>query len=206
MIPNKDLEQHLSQLPGVGPRQAKRIVSSLLRREPRFSQRLGELIQSVRSNMKLCQQTYQYFYSDDDSVVLSPIANDSNRQQDRVLVVETDSDLENIEKTDLWPGTYFVLGGVLKPALDESQYQRFIRINEFQAVMREKFQNNKLNEVVIGLGSTVNGDFTANIIKNIINDINQDIKVTQLGRGLSTGTSIEYLDKTTLQNALDHRL
>jgi len=206
MEANQELEQYLSQLPGVGPRQAKRIIHSLLKREPFYSRRLGELIQSVRRNMRVCQETFQFFYSEDSSETLSEIAKDQNRDHSKILVVETDSDLEAIEKTELWPGTYFVLGGQLKPSFNESQYSDYVRLNEFSKLLIDKYQENKVSEVVLGLSSSVNGDFTATVIKDTVHSVADDITVSQLGRGLSTGTSLEYIDKNTLESALSHRL
>ena len=203
--PNKELEQYLAQLPGVGPRQAKRMVYAILRREPYYSQRLGQLISNVRSNMKICQETFMYFYADEKNQTLSPIAKNTNRNHGRVLIIESDSDLENIDSTGLWQGTYFVLGGNLKPATTESRYEDFIRIKELQTVLGQKIQQNNLEEVVLGLSSTVNGDFTAQIIKDLLIEMSDQVIITELGRGLSTGTALEYIDKNTLDSALNHR-
>ena len=206
MAANQELEQYLSQLPGVGPRQAKRIILSLLRREPYFSRRLGDLVHSVRSNMKLCQQTFQYFYSEDPAETLSPIAADPHRDHSQILVVESDSDLEAIEKTELWNGSYFVLGGQLKPSASEASYNDFIRLDELTSIISDRYhKDGDKTEIILGLSSTVNGDFSSEVIKAAIMDISDNINVTHLGRGLSTGTALEYVDKTTLESALNHR-
>jgi len=205
MQANRELEQYLSQLPGVGPRQAKRIIQALLRREPFFSRRLGELIQSVRQNMRVCEETFQYFYSEDQNETLSEIAKDPSRDHGKILVVESDSDLEAIEKTDLWRGTYFVLGGNLKPATNESSYDNFIRLNQLNNLVTNKYQNHTLSEVILGLSSSINGDFTADIVRETVAEISDSISISQLGRGLSTGTALEYIDKNTFESALEHR-
>ena len=202
---NQELEQYLAQLPGVGPRQAKRIILSLLKREPFYSRRLGQLIESVRQNMKLCQETFQFFYTEDDKETLSAIAKDPSRDHSKILVVETDSDLEAIEKTELWNGTYFVLGGQLKPALNESQYADHIRLDEFNRLITNRYREGRLSEIVLGLSSSVNGDFTTEVVKEAIQSVAPDLTLSQLGRGLSTGTSLEYIDKNTLGSALEHR-
>ena len=205
MKANRELENHLSDLPGVGPRQAKRIVYALLKKDLRYSRRLGELITNVRQNMKLCQETFHFFYADDHSVNTCEIARDPDRDHGKVLVVETNSDLENIEKNHLWDGTYFVLGGVLKPGAQLHDFERFIRLADFKRIINNKYQDKKLYEVIMALSSTVAGDYTTEKLTEIVNSISPEIPVKILGRGLSTGTSLEYIDPTTFNYALENR-
>jgi recombination protein RecR len=202
---NKELENYLSSLPGIGPRQARRIVYYLLRKEPRFSRRLGELLSQVRQNTRLCQRTFHYFYTDDPAEKLSPIARDPNRDHSKILIVETDPDLENIESMNIWNGSYFVLGGNLRPSTNQQKFESFIRLADLSRTLGTEHNNQNINEVVIGLSSTVNGDFTTDIVTDYITGNYPDVIISRLARGLSTGSSLEYVDKNTLQQALEHR-
>lgn len=202
---NRELENYLADLPGIGPRQARRIVYKLLKKEARFSRRLGELILNVRANMRLCQETFHYFYSEVPGVNLSAIATDETRDHTKILVVENDTDLENIETADTWRGTYFVLGGSLLPNMDPNQFESMIRLADFRRIISTKYADHQLSEVIFGLGSTVAGDFTTEILTAVVKEIDPNITTSCLGRGLSTGASLEYVDRATLQQALDHR-
>jgi recombination protein RecR len=208
MDQNQELQRYLSSLPGIGPRQARRIVYYLLRKEPSYSRRLGELLLTVRSNTKLCQETFHYFYSDDGQS-LSPIASDQNRDHSKILVVETDSDLENVESLGQWQGTYFVLGGVLRPDLDQIKYESYIKLSDFKRLIQRKVSENKLTEVIFALSPTVNGDFTTEILEetlvNLLSESIHNIAISRLARGLSTGSSLEYIDGSTFSQALSHR-
>lgn len=205
MKANRELENLLSDLPGIGPRQARRIVYALTKKEARFSRQLGELILNVRQNMRLCQETFHFFYTTDPNERLSEIARDSQRDHSKILVVESDSDLENIESNHLWDGTYFVLGGSVKPGTQINNFERFIRLSDFKRTMENKFSDNKISEIVMALGSTVAGDYTTEKLIEVLSQINPQIPVKKLGRGLSTGTSLEYIDPTTFDNALKNR-
>ncbi len=202
---HKELEDYLASLPGIGPRQARRILYYLLRKESRFSKRIGELVGSVKSNTKLCQRTFHYFYSSETEINLSPIALDQSRDHSKIIIVETDPDLENIESTELWKGSYFVLGGTVRPSTATEKYESYIRLADLNRTLASEHNNTAISEVIFGLSSSVNGDFTTEVLKKQITADFPTIKQSTLGRGLSTGTSLEYVDKTTLQQALDHR-
>ena len=61
-------------------------------------------------------------------------------------------------------------------------------------------------EVVLALNNTREGNFASMYVKEMFkeNKMNQ-VKLTSLGRGLSTGSELEYADEETLRNALKNR-
>jgi recombination protein RecR len=91
------LAEMFEKFPGVGKRQAKRFVYYLLRKNINFNRDLSNAISHLKDNIKLCQESFQYFYTTDKNENLSPIARDPNRDRSTLLVVEKDSDLENLE-------------------------------------------------------------------------------------------------------------
>ena len=205
---NKELENMLLDLPGIGPRQAQRIVYSLLMKSPSFARNLSELISQARHGMRLCQQTFMFFYTDDPSQNYSPIALDKKRNHNQILIVETDSDVRNIEKLDTWQGTYFVLGGSVK-ASQINNSKKILRLDDLIRIIEAKLRDTETSiEIILGTSASVAGDTTAQLVTEAIKSItdqNQRINITQLGRGLSTGTALEYIDNETLKNALENR-
>jgi recombination protein RecR len=119
------------------------------------------------------------------------------------MVVEKDSDLEAIEKSGTYSGTYFVLGGTL-PILEKEPEKR-IRVELLTALIEEEYSD--LKEVILACAVTPESEHTAEYVREYITPIAETnfIKLTSLGRGLSTGTELEYSDAETLRYALEGR-
>ena len=63
--------------------------------------------------------------------------------------------------------------------------------------------NEKIEEVILGLSNTIEGNVTSHFIKDSLKDMN--IKITRLAQGISVGNSISYLDDGTLVAAFKNR-
>ena len=68
-------------------------------------------------------------------------------------------------------------------------------------------QDNQLKEIIVALTASVEGDHTAEALERELHKVTnfKDLKISILGRGLSTGTELEYSDSSTLKNALANR-
>lgn len=202
----EELAQLFRKFPGIGERQAKRFVYFLLKSRPEYVEKLLEEIQSTRKNTKVCQESYQFFVADNQSSTTSFIARDPSRDRTQLLIVEKDTDLQNIEKMRVYNGNYFVLGGSL-PYLAENPEQ-IIRINELKAIVEMKIKRDSLEEIIFALSATPQGEHTEEYIQGVLQEIikENNLKLSHLGRGLSTGLEIEYSDKDTFESAFKHRL
>ena len=120
------------------------------------------------------------------------------------MIVSRDIDLENVEKSHPFSGKYFVLGGLV-PILDKNPEQR-IRLKELLALV-SRMSDKGLKEIILGLDANSEAEYTANILKSSLSPITEkySIKISELGRGLSTGTELEYSDPETIKNALKNR-
>ncbi len=114
-----------------------------------------------------------------------------------------DVDLENIEKSHSYNGKYFVLGGGVQ-VLDETPDKR-IRSRELLKTITERSKD--LKEIVFAMSLTAEGEQTEEYLRRILSPIieKSKIKISTLGRGLSTGTELEYSDSDTIKNALQNR-
>lgn len=196
-----DLSELLLRLPGIGPRQSKRFVYFLLRQNPNFLRELADKISRLPNEVKICTDCFRYFPSDEASP-LCKICRNNSRDRKTLMIVEKDVDLENVEKTGVFEGVYFVLGGTA--SLSEDDGGKYIRKNEL--LERVKKDSDTLSEVVIATSATTEGDHTAFIVKKLLEkNEGKKFKVSTLGRGLSTGTELEYSDSDTLKNALEGR-
>ncbi len=209
MNPIEELTNLFIKFPGIGRRQAKRFAYFIIQSNPSFSNRLAHQILGAQKNIKLDPISFQYFYSDDPLQQYSPITRDTTRDQKILMIVEKDIDIDAIEKSLAFHGNYFVLGG-LAPMLD-TDLEQSLRVRELlkriEAASNVGDQEKKLTEVIFALSANPEGDRTTDLIRQKINPLQNKygFKISQLGRGFSTGTEVEYSDADTLAHALFNR-
>jgi recombination protein RecR len=191
-----ELSELFRQFPGIGPRQAKRFVFFLLRKNKAYTEKLLSEIQNLKALTKHCPQCNRFFSSNNQ---ICDICRDEKRDTSLLMIVAKDTDLETIEKTHTYDGLYFVLGSTL--AVMDKDLDKYIDVHTLIALINTK----KPTEVIISLPVNPEGDHTANLVKNFIQKHKPDIKITMLGRGISTGVEIEYVDTETIKNALKNR-
>ena len=209
------LTREFQHFPGIGPRQAKRFVYYLLRLDRGALEHLSQSIRQLPSTISQCTECRRFFSINHHKTALCEICADSSRDQTLLMLVEKDIDLENVERSGTFTGYYFVLGGLV-PILDKDP-ERAINANALLALIKRKLKAEnstpKLSEIIIALSANLEGDSTAEFIKKFLSSNLPCFaeaspgkpKITTLGRGLSTGTELEYSDPDTLKNALKHR-
>ena len=102
-------------------------------------------------------------------------------------------------------GLYFVLGGTIPLASEE--LQKFARVRELILRVERDGSTLKLSEVILGLSATTEGDHTRQILAEKLRPMSEgmNFKLSSLGRGLSTGSELEYADPDTIASALSSR-
>lgn len=187
------------RLPGIGPRQARRFVYSLAGEDPKFLGEFSELLIKLSKEVRYCAECFRIF---EGTPVRCSICQNPSRHRSLLLIVEKDADLENIEKHGLYDGVYHVLGGLISP-LRENSLER-LRLRE---LYRRVESAKEIQEVVIGLSATTEGEHTLRYIEKVLEPLtkNRNLKISRLGRGLSTGIELEYSDRDTLRSALENR-
>ena len=191
------------KFPGIGTRQAKRFVYFLLTQNPRFLEELSLEIGNLRRNISQCSSCYRFYQKNGSTQTVCSICS-GDHDESILLVVEKDTDLESVKKSGSYAGKYFVLGGTI-PVLEADPASR-IRIRELMARIQSGAPLG-LSEVILALSANPEGDFTREYVAKVLDPIVKDlnITVTTLGRGLSTGTELEYSDGDTLKHALKNR-
>jgi recombination protein RecR len=194
------LAEYFQRFPGIGPRQAKRFVYFLLSQEKSILEDLAKRISELRGSVTQCQSCFRFFDTDNYAEVCD-ICSSPNRDSHVLMLVEKDADLDAIEKSGAYNGRYFVLGGTIPLLrLQESN----LRTKELVALL-DKNQN--ITEIIIATGAHPEGDMTAQHIRSLLdsNLKKRAFRISELGRGLSTGTELEYSDVDTIKNALENR-
>jgi len=204
MNSTEKLIEIFKQFPGIGPRQAKRFVYFLLTRPNGYTKDLAKLISEIKSNVSLCENCFRFFTKNGGSSSVCPICQNQNRDKSLLMIVSHDVNFENIEKTSSFSGYYFILGGTV-PILEKNPEQK-IRQKELFEIL-EKRKNEGLKEIIVAMNYNPEGEHTLYYLKSILGDFSQknNINISTLGRGLSTGTELEYSDSETIKNALQNR-
>lgn len=197
------------KFPGIGPRQARRFVYFLLTQSPGNINELTTLIKQLGQSIAVCTSCYRYFPLNERKVSneLCSICNNQERDRSLLMIVSRDIDLQAMEKSRAYDGVYFVLGGTV-PILDDAPQNRIRQVELEQLVSaRANDTETPLKEVIIATSVNPEGEHTALYISTLLKEITEakNIKVSTLGRGLSTGTEIEYSDADTIKSALENR-
>lgn len=196
------LAQLFMKFPGIGTRQAKRFVYFLLAQDPRYVESLAREINALKSAIAQCESCFRYYPRIGNWSQCDVCASDTDPTT--LLVVEKDTDFENMRRSGGYAGRYFILGGTI-PILERDPASK-IRIRELLARI-EHGAKDGLSEVILALSVNPEGDFTREYVARTLEPIAQKlgITITTLGRGLSTGTELEYSDSDTLRHALKNR-
>ncbi len=192
----RPLVDTLSELPGIGPRQAIRISFHLMGRGSSFIETMSRSI-STLSKFSPCVNC---FYPHDSAGNMCPICSDESRDRGLIAVIEKETDLISIESSGEFRGNYLVVSDIKKiGALDTIHKLRVASLKERIA----KTPKGKVNEIIIAISPTTAGDINADIIAAELSPVAE--KITRLGRGMPTGGEIEFADAETLGAAINGR-
>ncbi len=203
MNPIEKLSELFEHFPGIGPRQARRFVQYLLAASPATRGELSEVVKQLGAHTSQCKRCYRWFVKEGDKNGFCTICANERRDQSMLFVVEKDADVDNVEKSG-FKGLYFVLGGTVPLAAEEPA--KHVRMRELlKRVETEGFDT--LKEVILGLSATTEGDHTRLLLQEKMMPIAEGfgLKLSSLGRGLSTGSELEYADPDTIASALNSR-
>lgn len=199
------LSEIFKRFPGIGPKQAKRFIYYLLRQDQRAIETLITLLSDLKKNVHQCQSCFRYFSAGPVAKNVCETCADQTRDSSTLMLVEKDVDLETIKRSGSYSGQFFVLGGLI-PILEEHPDQRFRQSALIERIEKD-LKNNSLTEVIIALSANREGDNTVEYLERLLKPYTETTKfrLSLLGRGLSTGSEIEYSDSDTLKNALTNR-
>ena len=205
----KNITKLFQKLPGVGPRQAARFVLALLEKDESELGELGRAIVNLKKEIRFCKECFNVSAapeageprSNGRENSLCHVCSDSKRDKTKLLVLEKVTDLDSMEKTGLYKGLYHVLGGAINPL--DGVIPETLRFKEMARRVQNLSENNEL-ELIIATNPSTTGETTALYIKDLFQD-KKNLVITRLGRGLASGSNLEYADEVTLRNALEYR-
>lgn len=198
------LIKYFEGFPGVGARQAKRFAFHVLTMNGPDTKELARLIENIQTKVHECTSCHRFFATENATTELCSICDSRNRNHQRLLVVERDSDIQAIERAGVYDGLYFVLGGTV-PLLDAKRTNK-LRSGALKATVETR-SDNGLSEIILGFSVNPDGENTARFVESVLKETvaANNIALSYLGRGLSTGSELEYADPETIKNALQNR-
>ena len=185
------LIQLLAKLPGLGPRSARRVALTLLKKREALLEPLGAAMREAAAAIRVCDTCGNL-----DTTNPCSLCRDPRRDGHVLCVVEDVADLWALERAGVFRGKYHVLGGALS-ALDGITPER---LNVASLLKRA---GEGVDEVILAVNATVEGQTTAHYLMDTL--ASSGVKVTRLAHGVPVGGELDYLDEGTLSAAFKAR-
>lgn len=185
--------EEVAMLPGIGKRTALRLVLHLLQQPTDRTTDLAQALVTLKTEIKQCTNCYNI-----SDKLLCEICSNPKRNSRLICVVEDIRDVMAIENTQQFNGHYHVLGGKINPMEGVGPGQLNI------SSLVEKVKQEKVDELIFALSSTMEGDTTNFYIFKQIEVFN--IKLSTIARGISVGDELEFADEITLGRSILHRV
>jgi recombination protein RecR len=190
----EQLTGELGRLPGIGPKTALRLVHHLMKGSKDDTRRLARAITELAERIRPCAQCGNF-----SEYELCEVCSNPRRDTALLCVVEEAYEVGAIERTGRFNGLFHVLGGRLSP-LDGIGPEE-LNIPVLQERIRAA--DGGMREVIIATNSSVEGEATAVYLEQMIRPMGP--RVTRLARGIPVGSDLEYVDGTTIAEALSGR-
>jgi recombination protein RecR len=195
-IPSKKVENAvdaLSRLPGIGRKTALRLALHILKGDDIEAEYLSDSILKMKKDIRYCATCHNISDFEQCEICANPM-----RQEGLICVVEDVRDFMAIENTGQFKGRYHILGGVISPMDGISPSD----LNLESLISR--VNNENIEEIILALPTTVEGDTTGYFIYKKLKD--KPLKITTIARGVAVGDELEYTDEITLGRSILHRM
>jgi recombination protein RecR len=192
----ESLIDELSKLPQIGRKTAQRLAMFIIKQPREEVVKLSKALLEIKDKIKFCNVCCNI--TEDD---VCKICNSDKRNRSIICVVEDPKDVYAIEKTNEYRGLYHVLHGRISPL--DGIGPNDIKIKELLYRLDET-ENNKVEELILALNPTVEGETTILYLNKLIKPLN--LKITRIARGIPIGADLEFADEVTLAKAIEGRV
>ncbi len=199
-FPSKLIEDavvEISKLPGIGKKSALRLVLHLLKREETQTQLLADALIAMRTQTTYCRKCHNISDSE-----LCQICSSPRREQQIICIVEDTRDVLAIENTAQYRGLYHILGGIISPLMGVGPND--LNIDSLLKRIEQADENEKIQEIILALSPTMEGDTTAFYLQKKLKAF--PVKISTIARGIPIGGDLEYTDEVTLGRSILSRI
>ncbi len=184
--------KEFTKLPGIGEKTALRLVLHLLNQDTQQVKQFAQALVDLKENTYRCKICHNISDNEVCDICASP-----HRDHSVVCVVEDIHDLLAIERTHQYHGTYHVLQGLISPL-------EGIRPSDINiASLEERIKKGGINEVILALNTTTEGEATSLFIYKKLEKYN--VQITTIARGVAFGDELQYTDEITLARSIMER-
>lgn len=187
------LTDDFARLPGIGRKTALRLVHHLMKAPKEQPRSLASSLVDLAERIRRCEECGNFSEHD-----LCEICSNPRRDPTVLCIVEEAYQVSAIERTGQFRGLFHVLGGHLSP-LDGIGPEE-LKISDLLGRIERR---GTIEEVIIATNASVEGEATAVFIEEEIRPLGP--RVTRLARGIPMGSDLEYVDGTTIAQALAGR-
>lgn len=180
------------KLPGIGEKTAERMALYTLELDQEVIDLFSKSLLESKTNIVRCKNCNNL--SDNE---ICNICENGSRNKKIICVVEEPKNVFQFEKIGTYKGVYHVLDGLISP-LDDINPED---INLENLIKRIK--ENNIDEVIIAVKPSVEGETTALYISKILE--NEKVKISKIAHGVPIGADMDYIDSLTLELALEER-
>jgi len=188
----QELIDELGRLPGVGPKSAQRIAFHLIESDLESVNKLADVLREVKQKVRFCEVCGNVSENQKCGICVDP-----KRDLSVICVVEDSKDINAIERTREFRGSYHVLGGAISPIAGVGPDQ--LRIKD----LMKRLADPGIKEVILATNPNLEGEATASYLTRLLGAM--EISVTKLASGLPVGGDLEYADDMTLGRAFEGR-
>jgi recombination protein RecR len=188
----QELIDELGRLPGVGPKSAQRIAFHLIESDLESVNKLADVLREVKQKVRFCEICGNVSENQKCGICVDP-----KRDLSVICVVEESKDINAIERTREFRGSYHVLGGAISPIAGVGPDQ--LRIKD----LMKRLADPGIKEVILATNPNLEGEATATYLTRLLGAM--EISVTKLASGLPVGGDLEYADDMTLGRAFEGR-
>jgi len=190
----QQLIDQFKRLPGIGGKSAQRLAFHILRTPREDAERLCEAIRQVKDRV-----TYCTICNNITDVDPCGICADESRDRRSICVVEEPQNVNVVEKTGGFRGTYHVLMGAISPLSGVGPDDLKIR------GLLGRIGVGSIDEIILATNPTVEGEATAIYLARLLKPLG--VKVTRIAMGVRRSQRRGHLDDLAatviLQSYLD---
>ncbi|WP_297791354.1 recombination mediator RecR [uncultured Anaerococcus sp.] len=187
-----NLIEQFQKLPTIGRKSAERLAMSIVDEDRKTVDDFAKSLIEVKDRIHTCEICGNLTEGD-----ICDICKDITRNEEYLCIVEDIRNLIAIEKSHAYRGRYHVLGGLISPSDGIGPDQ--LNIDK----LLERIDKEEVNEVIMAISSTIEGETTILFLSSIL--AKKNIKISKLAQGIPVGSNLEYFDQLTLERALEDR-
>lgn len=182
----------LKKLPGVGTKTAERFAFQFLNWPEGELQSFSAILAQLKKKVTKCPDCRCLT---DNGCCL--FCHNAMRDKTQLCIIASPRDAYSLEETGAYRGLYHVLGGLLSPL--DGRAPDHLNLDQ----LKKRLTELQIKEMIIALDSTLEGDATSLFLKEQIQE--WGFPVSRLAFGLPIGSSLDFVDGSTLARALTGR-